>query len=437
MSSEQEASTPTARSSLITRHSSLIVSVNKKQSLLRRVLPKLALILLGLSFGAIAAEITLRVAGYSYPEFYQPDQSRGYSLRPNMAGRYRKEGDAFVRISSDGLRDREHALTKPPGTIRIAVIGDSYPEAFPVSLTEAFWSIMEKQLSQCGAFAGKQVEVINFGVSGYGTAQELITLREHVWQYAPDVVMLTVTTNNDISDNLRALKKTDEVPYFVYREGKLALDNSFQQSRGFRLRQSLPNRLGRWIKDHSRLIQAINQGHHGFKIWLASRRARNAPATPAAPEPEGKNAAAASEELGIDNVVYREPADQVWLEAWAVTEALIRQMRDEVASHGARFVVVTLSNGIQVYPDANVRQIFLERVGAGDLFYPDNRIKGLCDREKIPVITLAPNLRDYADQHRVFLHGFGANVGNGHWNQLGHRVAAELITQKLCGGVLN
>jgi hypothetical protein len=411
--------------------------LTQRQTRSTRLIGKLLLIGCGLFLGCGVAEITLRLAGYSYPEFYQPDQSRGYSLRPNMEGRYRKEGDALVRINSDGLRDREHAMTKPPGTIRIAVIGDSYPEAFPVPMPDAFWSIMEKKLQQCGAFGGRPIEVINFGVSGYGTAQELITLREHVWQYAPDIVMLAVTTNNDVSDNLRPLKKTNEVPYFVYYEGKLALDDSCKEARGFRLRQSLPNRLGRWIRDHSRLIQAINQSHHGFKIWLVSRRARNAPARQPGPESETKNAAAASEELGIDNVVYREPSDQVWNEAWQVTEGLIRQMRDEVNGRGARFVVVTLSNGIQVYPDANARQIFLKRVGASDLFYPDNRIKSLCELEKIPVVTLAPQLQDYADQNKVFLHGFGADLGNGHWNQLGHRVAAELITQKLCGGLLN
>jgi hypothetical protein len=402
----------------------------------KRIGAKLLLIIFGLTFGALLAELTLRIAGYSYPEFYQPDQARGYSLRPNMAGRYRKEGDSLVHINSDGLRDREHAFRKPAGTIRIAVIGDSYPEAFPVSQAEAFWALMEKRLPECGAFGGQQIEVINFGVSGYGTAQELITLREHVWQYSPDIVMLTVTTNNDISDNLRALKKTDEIPYFVYRAGKLALDDSFKESRGFRLRQSWPNRAGRWLKDHSRLIQAINQGHHGFKIWLAARRARNAPAPQPAPETETKNAAAASEELGIDNLIYREPSDPVWNEAWQVTEGLIRQMRDEVISHDAKFVVVTLSNGIQVYPDANVRRMFLQRIGAADLFYPDNRIKNLCEREKIAVVTLAPALRDYAEQNKIFLHGFGPNAGNGHWNQLGHRVAAELITKQLCGGLL-
>jgi hypothetical protein len=402
-----------------------------RQRGLRRASGKLGLILLGLLFGALIAEIALRVAGYSYPEFYQPDESRGYALRPNMEGWYRKEGEAYVRINGDGLRDSEHSKAKPPDTVRIAVLGDSYPEGFPVAMEDAFWAVMEKNLQQCGAFGDKKIEVINFGVSGYGTAQELITLREHVWEYSPDIVMLAVTTNNDMSDNVRALKKTDEVPYFVYRDGKLGIDDSFRETRAFRWRQSALNRLGRWIRDHSRLIQAINQGHHGFKIWLAARRARNQPAS------QGEtDAAAASEELGIDNVVYREPGDQVWNDAWHVTEGLVAQMRDEVAAKGAKLLVVTLSNGIQAYPDANVRQLFMKRLGVNDLFYPDNRIKQLCEREKIAMITLAPWMQTYAEQNKAFLHGFGNNIGNGHWNQLGHRVAGEFIAQKLCQGVL-
>ena len=408
------------------------VGNQEKQNLLRRVVTKLLLILFGLLFGCLVAEIALRIAGYSYPEFYQPDEARGYALRPNMEGWYRKEGEANIKINSDGLRDREHSKPKPPDTIRIAVIGDSYPEALPVPMEDAFWSVLGRKLDQCGAFSSEKIEVLNFGVSGFGTTQELITLREHIWQYSPDVVMLTVTTNNDISDNLRALKKTDEVPYFIYREGKLALDDSFKSTRAFRWRQSTLSKLGRWIRDHSRLLQAINQGHHGFKIWLAARRARTAPAS----QTETKTSAAASEELGIDNVIYREPGDQTWNDAWRVTEDLILQMRDEVEGKGAKFVVVTLSNGIQVYPDANVRQIFMERVGVSDLFYPDNRIRKLCERAMIPVITLAPEMQAYAEQNKVFLHGFGSNLGNGHWNHLGQKVAGESIAEKLCAGLL-
>ena len=146
---------------------------------------KLLLIALGFLLGGVIAEIALRLMGYSYPEFYSLDQARGYALRPNVEGWYRKEGEAYVRINSDGLRDREHSITKPEDTVRIAVLGDSYPEALSVSVEDAFWSVMERKLHECSAFPGKKIEVINFGVSGYGTAQELLTLREKFGSILP------------------------------------------------------------------------------------------------------------------------------------------------------------------------------------------------------------------------------------------------------------
>lgn len=404
---------------------------------------------MGFFFGGIVAEIALRVVGYSYPEFYRLDQTRGYSLRPNAQGWYRKEGEAYVSINSDGLRDGEHALAKPPDTIRIAVVGDSYPEALSVSLEEAFWSVMRERLDECNAFPGKKIEVLNFGVSGYGTAQELLTLREQVWKYSPDVVMLTVTTNNDITDSVRALKRTEEIPYFVYKENRLTLDDSFKDSRAFQWRQSAASRFGRWLRDHSRVVQAITQGHHGFKVLLSSWRAKRAQKQQAqqtsSSSPQGNQPTdvgqksdllARSQELGTDNLVYLEPADAVWNDAWRVTEGLILEMRNEVQTHGAKFVVVTLSNGPQVLPNRAAREEFAKRFGIADLFYPDDRIRSLGVREGISVITLAPELQEFAERNNVFLHGFGDNIGNGHWNPTGNRVAGELIAKKICDGAL-
>jgi lysophospholipase L1-like esterase len=409
----------------------------------KRLAVKLSLVLLGLCVGLLFAEVALRVVGYTFPTFYTTDEARGYALKPGMQGWYRKEGESYVRVNSDGLRDREHARRKPPNTFRIAILGDSYAEALQVPSESAFWHVLEGRLRACPALGGREVEVINFGVSGYGTTQELITLRERVWDYAPDLVLLAVTTSNDITDNSRALKKTDEVPYFILRDNRLVPDDSFRDSRAFRLRSSALSRLGAWIRDSSRVIQAIHQTQYALKNYLARRRAKHTPQppqnTPTPPQSPQSNspavandAAARSDELGADNLVYSEPPDAVWQDAWRVTEALITEMRDEVQQHGARFVVVTLSNGIQVHPDASAREAFMRRVGASDLFYPDKRIASLGERERIEVFTLAPELQLYAERNRVFLHGFGEGLGNGHWNAEGHRVAGELLTQKLC-----
>ena len=232
------------------------------------------------------------------------DLTRGYALRPNAEGWYRKEGEAYVSINSDGLRDREHSLVKPRDSFRIAVLGDSYPEALSVRMEEAFWSVMQSKLQEC-APAPRKIEVLNFGISGYGTAQELLTLREQVWKYSPDLVILAVTTNNDITDNVRALKKTDEIPYFIYKDNQLTLDDSFKDSRPFRWRQAAISRFGRWLRDHSRLVQAITQGHHGFKVLRHPGGPRRVPtgATTAAPEHRVSEAGslARSEEFGTDN----------------------------------------------------------------------------------------------------------------------------------------
>jgi len=368
------------------------------------------------------------------------DHARGYALRPGVEGWYRKEGEAYVRINSAGLRDREHSITKPPDTIRIAVLGDSYPEALTVSQEEAFWSVMESNLQDCDLTEGKKVEVINFGVSGYGTAQELITLREEVWKYSPDVVMLAITTNNDIADNSRLLKKTDEIPYFIYKDNRLTLDDSFKTSPATLWRQSSISGFGRWLRGHSRFVQAVVQIHHALKIQLASWRARGPKGTPPAQPPshdagqgtQRQDQLSRSEELGTDNLIYLEPGNAVWNDAWRVTEGLIVEMRDEVKARGALFVVVTLSNGAQVLPRRHLREEFEKRHGITDIFYPDNRIKSLCSREGIPVVTLAPELQKSAEESKAFLHGFGENIGNGHWNAAGHRIAGELIAKKLC-----
>ena len=388
-----------------------------------RLSVKLLVVACGVLAGLLIFELALRVAGYTYPVFYAPDAARGWSLRPGVEGWYRKEGEAYVRVNSVGLRDREHARPKPPDTLRVAVLGDSYAEALQVEQEKAFWSVMEARLQGCGGFGGKKVEVINFGVSGYGTAQELLTLRERVWDYSPDVVLLAVTTNNDLIDNSRALKGTDEIPYFVLRDNQLVLDDSFRDNPAFRWRQSALSRAGRWLRENLRFVQAVHQSHGALKSALDAYRDRRAdvrregaradneataaaspgkdiPATaepqqpPPQQPPQKETRPAPLDEPGVANAVYREPsdaaADAVWKESWQVTEALIALLHDEVEGHGVRFMAVTLSNPIQVHPEASARSAFMRRIGVEDLFYPDRRFKALGQREGFEVFNLAP-----------------------------------------------
>src|ERR1041385_1161670 len=372
---------------------------------------KFLLILFGLGFGLLMTEVFLRVIGYSAPLFYQPDYYRGVVLRPNIAGTYQREGRNYVSINSAGLRDREHTIAKPPNTIRIALLGDSYCEALQVPLEQTFWWLLQQKLESCPQFSGKHVEIINFGVSGYGTAQQLITLRQQVWQYSPDIVMLLMTTNNDISDNVRSLKKTDQIPYFYYRGDQLVEDDSFRAASQFRWRAL--SGVGRWFRDNLRLVQLGYEAQLLIKTKLDERRARQqtsaSPPPPAANANANVSAKAPRSQISVENMIYLEP-DATWNEAWRVTEGLLQQMNREVNERGVKFLLVTGSNPIQVHPDPAVRQRFQSYVGMDDLFYPNRRLEQFANREAIEFFDLAQPLQRYADAKKVYLHGFGKEI---------------------------
>jgi hypothetical protein len=145
------------------------------------------------------------------------------------------------------------------------------------------------------------------------------------------------------------------------------------------------------------------------------------------------HAAQPGSEQGLSDAAYRAPASPVLQEAWKVTEALLVQMRDEVAARGAKFFVVVLTIGAQVLPDPQVRDGFARSLGLKDLLYADRRLETFCQQRGIPVLLLVPHFQEYATAHRVFLHGFKDSLGVGHWNQQGHRLAGDLIAQWLCG----
>jgi hypothetical protein len=376
--------------------------------------------LVSIIIGLVVVELGLRLMGIEYPLFYDYDPYIGNSLRPGVKGYWTSEGRGYVSINNDGLRDHEHPIVHPANTLRIAVLGDSFTEAMQVNEQETFWAIMGRELKGCDNLRGRKVEVINFGVSGYGTTQELLTLRHRVWKYSPDVVLLAFTTGNDVSDNSRALKQIDYLPYYVYQGNKLVLED--QQTRE---KWSQENTLWHQIYLNDllsfRLFQVIHHAKELFWQWWSLKDSGQEP-----------YAHLEGHESGIDDRVFQEPSTEDWKEAWRVTEGVLLQMRDEVVQKGALFFVMVLSDPIQVNPNPAKRLAYARALGVRDLFYPDHRLEGFCQSHHIPVLLLAPSFQKYATQHKVYLHGFGKTLGKGHWNQNGHRLAGDTIARWLC-----
>jgi len=109
-----------------------------------------------------------------------------YDLIPNAREvLYGKE----IRINSYGMRDEETTTKKPENTFRIAVLGDSVTFGYGVSKEESYPDILEKKLRD-NAVGDKKIEVLNFGVMGYGMNQNLFVLEHKIFDFEPDVIIL-------------------------------------------------------------------------------------------------------------------------------------------------------------------------------------------------------------------------------------------------------
>lgn len=380
--------------------------------------------LLALALGSMLslalAETALRALGISYPLFHATDPCCGLVLRPGAAGWWTAEGRAWVAINSAGLRDVEHARAKDPQRLRIAVIGDSYAEAKQVPLEQTFFSVAARELERCAALPFEGVEPINFGVSGYSTAQGLRMYESRARDYAPDLVLLAFHTGNDVSDNSKALDAHAMRPYFELRDGELVLDDSFARAEPYLRRQTLAWKIAAAVSSRSRLAQLANEFHVRRK--QAARRAK-----------EQARTSRGGDELGISSGVYSDPPPREWEEAWQVTDAILDRFARSVATDGGDFFVAVLSNGIQVHPDAAARRTYAQQLGVPDLDYPERRLAAILDRRGIAHVLLVPPLRQEAERSGACLHGFAnAEPCGGHWNAAGHRAGGELIARALC-----
>lgn len=371
------------------------------------------LILLGLFAVFAVAEVGLRVLGISYPIFFRADRLAGTRLIPGAEGVYMQEGRADVRINDDGWRDPARAIPKPPNTFRIAVLGDSFTCALQVEHHETFAAIIKRQLTARGFRREANLEVLNFGVDGYGTAHELLTLRKRVWKYEPDLVLVAFFTGNDLWNNCRDLGSAPYMPSFSLENNELKLDDSFLENPAFRMRSSWAVRTFVASSQYIRLLQLVNRVRH--VVRNSSRREKVA-----FDGPDGET------EPRSPNRIYMEPADPAWEAAWRITERLLLTIRDECAERDVPFFLVTLTNAIQVDPDAGRRSELEHSLSVRDLFYAERRLQSLGEREGFPVLALAPEFQKRAGTEQKMIHGFGDRWG-GHWNALGHRWAGERI----------
>jgi len=115
-----------------------------------------------------------------------------------------------LTINSNGLRGRERPFAKAAGTKRMVILGDSYAWGYGVADDEVFPDVLERRLQRGHA----HWEVLNTGVSGWGTDQEYLFLTREGFRYAPDLVVLAFFLGNDPDNNICSMQYALPKPYF-------------------------------------------------------------------------------------------------------------------------------------------------------------------------------------------------------------------------------
>ena len=317
------------------------------------------------------------------------DGELGWSWRPSSISL-----DGKFEIDARGARGpREYADSPPPGVRRLVTFGDSFTFGDEIPGTGTFQSILEARHPDW--------EVINFGVSGYGTDQALLRYRRLGRDLGAEVVCIGILLEN-IGRNVNRYRPLwtpstgfcATKPRFVLDDhGELRLiPQPFADLDA--LRDALESRtVVRAIADH--------------EYWLDRPPLRS-----------GRLSSVARILAAVEGQRQRDPT-RLWREPegepFRVTIALLQRFHDEAIADGARLAPIL------VFPS---KEDLREWGLAGRSFWSE--LLAELDRRGLPYIDLIPPLVRREQELRRDPSG-GTLYFGGHLSSVGNGVvAAEL-----------
>ncbi|MBF0371571.1 MAG: SGNH/GDSL hydrolase family protein [Magnetococcales bacterium] len=362
---------------------------------------------------------------------YQYDPLTGSRHKENVDLVWTKEGGGRIRVNNHGLMGQDVSLEKPPGVFRVAILGDSFTEALQVPWDQNFAAILQTHLNHSER-AGR-VEVLNFGVSGYGTAQAWLTLQHQVALFDPNLIVLAFFPGNDFQDNSRHLKFDPAKPYFDLDEsGELVRDPLVEAAFTDYIsdkRTAWKRRLLNHLRDHSQLVtlavavyfqwqSQMDRGDHTLQAKPTSEATVSLlPASEATPAPILPQ--------------FGGPMSPAWQGAWSLTEKLLLEMNQWGREREVPFILMMVTQANQV--NRVNRSRYLERYPEADLTFVNRRMGAFAREHHIPYLSLVEPFQALNEASGICFHGVEClqegsdGSGGGHWNRHGHREAGRLL----------
>jgi lysophospholipase L1-like esterase len=137
-------------------------------------------------------------------------------------------------VGEHGWRGPYRTTSKPKGCFRIVCLGDSSTHGYTCPWDEAWPHQLELLLNAdfSWTIAHGKTEVINLGVTAFGTDQELLALKQEGLSFHPDMVILHMCANDfyDVSVDHKASERffvPYHKPFFALEEGRLVLKRDY------------------------------------------------------------------------------------------------------------------------------------------------------------------------------------------------------------------
>lgn len=358
----------------------------------------------------IGAEVVLRAV--YHPQYVDSiiryDPLLGWSLKPNarlVSNDPDRGFHSHIQTNSLGLREREVAPKKRPGVRRVLVIGDSVVFGSGLEVEDRFSDVLGRALAD-------KVDVINAGIPGWGNDQELLFYERTLRSLAPDVVVLTLTTNNDIVNNALedALFEGGTKPRFVVEGDSLhMIPPAAALPLGFKARCK------RFLRK-SRLLLFV-------KHRLAQRTGVQRIREDVAYAPHGYES---YRHLSHWSVYDSRGSDAV-ASAWTVTERILLRFASDCRADSARFLVFAMPLKLEM--DAAWRAEMIRRTGVDaaslDFELPYRRLAAFC----------ADNGIEFHYPREVFVAAAGAGPlyfeRDSHPNARGNAITAAWLARTL------